>query len=153
MDKELQREIDKNIIDKYVKGTLQEITDYIQKKIEDIEKQEKKKEIEERTELIEKELQELNNYSYNLIINMVEMSYILAKKVEMNKFDKILNYSNDGINLYGLFVKFCFDKYYETNETDMCFFIDDNLDKCINLFKGKLYSYIWCNNFSFRYVR
>lgn len=139
MDKELKKEIDKNIIDKYVKETLQEINNYIQQKIEDIEKQEKEKEIQERTELIEKELQELNDYTYNSIINMVEMSYILSQKIEINKFNKLLNYTDDGINLYGLFVKFLFDKYYKTNDADMSFFIDDNLNECINLFIKKYF--------------
>ena len=140
MYKELQDKIEKDIIGKHDNDTLREVTQYIKQRIEDIEKQLKEEQmIQERTEIINEELQELNDYSYNSIINMVEMSYILSQKIEINKFNKLLDYTDDGINLYGLFVKFLFDKYYETNDTDMSFFIDNNLDECMNLFIKKFF--------------
>lgn len=89
----------------------------------------------EKLDLVEEDLDKLEDgYTRYDYVDMIEMSYMLNEREEMNKFNDLLDVCFDGINLYGLFVKFCYDKYYETKSLDMGSFLNNELEKCLNLF-------------------
>ena len=89
----------------------------------------------EKLDLVEEDLDKLEDgYTRYDYVDMIEMSYMLSGKEEMNKFNNLLDECFDGINLYGLFVKFCYDKYYETKSIDMGSFLNNELEECLNLF-------------------
>lgn len=91
--------------------------------------------LKEKYNLVEEDLNKLEDgYTRYDIVDMIEMSYMLASKQEMNKFNKLLYACFDGVNSYGLFVKFCYDKYYETKSIDMSAFLNENLEECLDLF-------------------
>lgn len=135
LDKEIQNVVENMIIGKYDNDTLRNINSYIHKRVEDIERQLKLDKLKEKTELVEQDLIEFENkYTRYDIVNIIELSYKLANMEEMNKFDDLLDICTDGINLYGLFVKFCYDNNFDTYYS--------NLEKLIDLFIEKYFEEI-----------
>ena len=91
--------------------------------------------LKENLDLVEEDLDKLEEgYTRYDYVDMIEMSYMLSEKKEMNKFSDLLEVCFDGVNLYGLFVKFCYDEYYKTKSLDMGYFLNNNLEECLNLF-------------------
>lgn len=99
------------------------------------------KELREDYKKIEKDLNELDSgkYDRNDIIDMIEISYNLYDKKEMKEFCDLLDYANDGINTYGLFVKCCYDKYFKSSNCDIYSFLNTCLEECITEFKEKYF--------------
>ena len=97
--------------------------------------------LKENTGLINKDLLELEkSYTYVDIVDMIEMSYSLAEREEMNKFDELIQESTDGIMTYGAFVKFCYDKYIGSGYTGSAIdFIKTELEENIEEFKEKYF--------------
>ena len=94
--------------------------------------------------LVEQDLDKLNNkkeYNSHDIVDMIEISYLLASRDEMEKFNELLDISVDGINLFGVFVKFCYDIYFDKRYSDMSSFLNFELEECIDLFIKKYFYY------------
>ena len=134
-NKEIEKIVEEMIISKYDNDTLRNINSYIHKRVEDIERQLKFEKLKEKTELVEQDLIEFEKkYTRYDIVNIIELSYKLANMEEMNKFNDLLDICTDGINLYGLFVKFCYDNNFDTYYS--------NLEKLIDLFIEKYFEEI-----------
>lgn len=97
--------------------------------------------LKENTVLINKDLLELEKgYTYVDIVDMIEMSYMLANKEEMHRFsDELLDYSIDGIITYGALVKFCYDKYIGSAECSISEFMQTDFESHIEEFKKKYF--------------
>lgn len=81
----------------------------------------------EKYKLISEEMLDLDNKKYNMydIVNMIEFSYLFKNEKEIEKLEELIKEcSFDGINTWGVFVKFCYDKYYFSKE-----YIDLSLDE------------------------
>lgn len=139
-NKEIEKVVEEMIISKYDNDTLRNINSYIHKRVEDIERQLKFEKLKEDYDLVEEDLNKLEEgYTRYDIVDMIEMSYMLCGREEMQTFNYLLDICFDGINLYGLFVKFCYDKYYETKSLDMGWFLNNNLEECLDLFIQKYF--------------
>lgn len=93
--------------------------------------------LEEKCEKIENDLNELNNGNYKKheIVDMIEISSVLSIMDELESFLELLEYANDGINTYALFIKNCYDKFSKSSYCDMYSFLNENLDDCMQEFK------------------
>ncbi len=96
--------------------------------------------LKENYELVEEDLNIFDEDYYTRydIVDMLELSYMLSKREEMKQLDEIMEVAFDGINTYGLFVKFCYDKYCEKGKEDIYGALDD-LEETIEEFKEKYY--------------
>lgn len=74
-----------------------------------------------KSELITNDLK-YDKYFVDDINFLIEFSYVIGKscKEEMAEFDKLLEFCDDGIELYSLFVKFCYDEY----SNEMCSYVE-----------------------------
>lgn len=97
-------------------------------------------ELKENYDLVEKDLNVFDEDFYTRfdIVDMIEISYMLAKRQEMELFNEIQEIAFDGINTYGLFVKFVYDKYCKRGIDDIYCALDD-LKETIQEFKEKYY--------------
>ena len=76
-------------------------------------------------------------YNWYDIVNLIELSYLFKGKEKIKEVDRIIaEYSMDGINTWGIFVKFCYDNYLsDENECrSLEEFANSELEKCIEKF-------------------
>lgn len=96
--------------------------------------------VKENYRLIENDLFGLENgYTRYDIVNMIELSYQFAhKKIDIPQ--EILDSCFDGINTWGLFVKFCYDELLLQKNEDFFAYTDEEIKELIVKFKEKYYS-------------
>ena len=90
----------------------------------------------EKRELIEQDIK-YDNYYIEDINFLIEFSYIIGKCVDMSDFSDILDCCTDGIEIYSLFVKFCYDQY-DTGD-DYVNYLKYNISELITKFKEKYF--------------
>ena len=94
----------------------------------------------ENDKLILEDIQTLETkYNWLDIVDMIEMSYVLANKEEMNEYSEVTENANDGIVTYGAFVKYCYDKYSKTEAESIYSFLNFELETLIKEFKEKYF--------------
>lgn len=92
----------------------------------------------ENYELIEKDLKTLEkDYSRYDIVDMIEMSNCI--KLPKEYWETIQEHANDGINTYGLFIKFCYDKFIKSKYDSLYTFLQCETENCVKEFKKKYY--------------
>lgn len=101
-------------------------------------KKETNKIVKENYELIENDLNELEHYTKYDIADMLEISYMLGQREKLEKLNEVFEIASDGINTYGLFVKFVFDKFSKSTVESIDYALD-NLDETIQEFIKKYY--------------
>ena len=92
-----------------------------------------------REELIIKDLR-YDKYFLDDINYLIEFSYVIGKccNQEMAEFDKLLEYCTSGIDLYSLFVIFCYEQY-SFEICDYVEFLRNNIEELIVKFKDKYF--------------
>lgn len=97
----------------------------------------------ERYELINKEMVDDKEWNWYDIVDIIELSYLFKGKKEIEKLEEIIKEcSFDGINTWGIFVKFCFNKYAFSNEyVDFSLdeFAEKELKNCVEEFIDKFF--------------
>lgn len=97
----------------------------------------------EKYELINQEMKDDKEYNWYDIVNIIELSYLFKGKKEIDKLENLIGeYSFDGINTWGIFVKFCYDKYYFSEKfTDLSLdeFTEKELSNCVEEFINKFF--------------
>ncbi len=79
------------------------------------------------------------NYTRYDIVNMIELSYQFAEK-KINLTQEILDSAFDGINTWGLFVKFCYDELLQQKDVNFFGYTDEEIRELMIKFKEKYYS-------------
>lgn len=98
------------------------------------------KKYKEKEDLVLDDLNKLEEgYTRCDIVDMIEIGNMLANRNEMARFNDMLEFCNDGVNTFGLFVKFCYDIYCQYNYEDISSFLNYELDKCLDAFIMKYY--------------
>lgn len=82
-----------------------------------------------------------NEYTDYDLAFLVEFGYVLGtKQAEMDKFDELLEYTlSDGIELFSMFVQFCYNEYEKTTHEDYLRFFDNELENLIEKFKNNYF--------------
>ncbi len=90
--------------------------------------------------LVENDLFSLEeNYTRYDIVNMIELSFQFAeKKISLDR--EILENAFDGINTWGLFVKFCYDELWKKKDIDFFSYTDGDIRELMTKFKEKYYN-------------
>ena len=93
----------------------------------------------EKRELIEQDLK-YDKFYIDDINYLIEFSYILGKvcKEQMSEFDKLLEFCTSGIDLYSLFVIFCY-KEFSFDYGDYVTFLENKTEELITKFKEKYF--------------
>lgn len=95
----------------------------------------------ERTDLIEKELQTDVEYNWYDIVDCLEMSYILKGDKRVTKVEDIISkYAIDGINTWGIFIKYLYDKYRISTYASMYEFIHQEIEFYTEKFIQRFYT-------------
>lgn len=95
----------------------------------------------ERTDLIEKELQTDVEYNWYDIVDCLEMSYILKGDKRVTKVEDIISkYAIDGINTWGIFIKYLYDKYRISKYSSMYEFIHQEIEFYTEKFIQRFYT-------------
>lgn len=96
----------------------------------------------ERTDLINKELQTNDYYNWYDIVDCIEMASMINNRPNsIKKLSEIMEEcADDYINSWGIFIKYCYDKY--RFGTDDCIekFINYELDNCVEEFIHRFYT-------------
>ena len=79
------------------------------------------------------------NYTRYDIVNLIELSYQFAKG-GLDLPQEILDNSFDGINTWGLFVKFCYDELLQEKNDDFFDYTDEKIKELMIKFKEKYYN-------------
>lgn len=96
--------------------------------------------VKENYRLVEDDLFELEeNYTRYDIVNMIELSYQFADR-KINISQEILDYCFDGINTWGLFVKFCYDELIKEKREDFFDYTEEEIQEIMTKFKEKYYN-------------
>lgn len=95
--------------------------------------------LKENYNLVEEDLNKLDkNYTRYDIVNMIELSYIFTK-IGKNLPVEIMDSAFDGINTWGLFIKFCYDKLWASKQEDIFAFSEQDFAECLKEFQEKYY--------------
>lgn len=95
----------------------------------------------ERTDLIEKELQTDVEYNWYDIVDCLEMSYVLKGDKRVTKVEDIISkYATDGINSWGIFIKYLYDKYRISKYSSMYEFIHQEIEFYTEKFIQRFYT-------------
>ena len=81
-----------------------------------------------------------HEYSDDDLAYLIEFAYVLGtKQVEMDKFDELLEYCTSGIELFSMFVQFCYNEYEKTTHEDYLRFFDNELENLVEKFKNNYF--------------
>lgn len=95
----------------------------------------------ERTDLIEKELQTDVEYNWYDIVDCLEMSYILKGDKRISNIEEMIQeYAFDGINTWGIFIKYLYDKYRISTYASMYEFIHQEIEFYTEKFIQRFYT-------------
>lgn len=96
--------------------------------------------IKENYNLVENDLFSLEkNYTRYDIVNLIELSYNFGKeKIDIPK--EILENCFDGINTWGLFVKFCYDELIKRKHEDFFDYTEEDIQEIMAKFKENYYN-------------
>lgn len=95
--------------------------------------------LKENTDLVMEYLKydELNNIEISIC---VEISYILGKQHNIDKLNNIiLNYAQDGILTFSMFVLYCYKEYCKGKYWSIYELLDDKLEEIIENFINKYF--------------
>ena len=96
--------------------------------------------VKENYRLVEDDLFSLEeNYTRYDIVNMIELSYQFADR-KINILQEILDNCFDGINTWGLFVKFCYDELIKEKREDFFDYTEEEIQEIMIKFKEKYYN-------------
>ena len=83
----------------------------------------------ERTDLIEKELQTDVEYNWYDIVDCLELSYLLKGDIRVSNVEELIQEcANDGINTWGIFIKYLYDKYRISKCDSMYNFVNQEIE-------------------------
>lgn len=93
----------------------------------------------EKRELVEQDLK-YDKFYIDDMNYLIEFSYIIGKvcKEQMAEFDKLLEFCTDGVELYSLFVIFCYKEYCLYYD-DYVTFLEEKTEELITKFKEKYF--------------
>ena len=95
----------------------------------------------ERTDLIEKELQRDVEYNWYDIVDCLEISYILKGDKRISNIEEMIQeYAFDGINTWGIFIKYLYDKYRISTYASMYEFIHQEIEFYTEKFIQRFYT-------------